>query len=63
MRKKRGKGPAERLREMKEHFLFRNIDEALPGQLDKLHIVEGDCMVGSQNSVTFCEKLPGLKAT
>ena len=45
MRKKKGKGPAERLSEMKEHFLFRSIDEALPGQLDKLHIVEGDCQV------------------
>ena len=45
MRKKKGKGPAERLSEMKEHFLFRNIDEALPGQLDKLRIVEGDCQV------------------
>ena len=55
MRKKRGKGPAERLDEMKKHFLFRNIDEAIPGQLDKLRIVEGDCQVGvtldwSQNS-------------
>ena len=45
MRKKKGKGPAERLSEMKEHFLFRSIDKTLPGQLDKLHIVEGDCQV------------------
>ena len=45
MRKKKGKGPVERLSEMKEHFLFRSINEALPGQLDKLHIVEGDCQV------------------
>lgn len=45
MRKKKGKGPAERLSEMKEHFLFRKIDETLPGQLDKLRIVEGDCQV------------------
>ena len=55
MRKKRGKGPAERLREMKEHFLFRNIDEALPGQLDKLRIVEGDCQVRKDSKfyITF----------
>ena len=45
MRKKKGKGPAERLREMKEHFLSRSINKVLPGQLDKLHIVEGDCQV------------------
>ena len=45
MRKKKGKGPAERLSEIKEHFLFRSINKALPGQLDKLHIVEGDCQV------------------
>ena len=53
MRKKKGKGPAERLSEMKEHFLFRSIDEALPGQLDKLHIVEGDCQVCTLNTVGF----------
>ena len=46
MRKKREKGPEERLREMKDHFLFRAIEKRLPGQLDKLHIVEGDCQVG-----------------
>ena len=45
MRKKRDKGPEERLREMKEHFLFRDIEKSLPGQLEKLHIVEGDCQV------------------
>ena len=45
MRKKKNKGPAERLSEMKEHFLFRSINKALPGQLDKLHIIEGDCQV------------------
>ena len=53
MRKKKGKGPAERLSEMKEHFLFRSINKALPGQLDKLHIVEGDCQVCTLNTVGF----------
>ena len=49
MRKKKEKGPEQRLREMKEHFLFRAVDNRLPGQLDKLHIVEGDCQVGKDS--------------
>ena len=42
IRKKKGAAPGERLRELKEHFLLQKIERAIPGQLDKVFIVQGD---------------------
>ena len=41
-RRKKGVKPDERLRELKEHFLLQNIEKAIPGQLNKMFIVQGD---------------------
>ena len=42
IRGKKGVTPDERLRELKEHFLLQKIERAIPGQLSKVLIVQGD---------------------
>ena len=42
MREKKGVSQEKRLEEMKAHFLFRDIEEKIPGQLHKIKVVQGD---------------------
>ena len=42
MRAKKGVGQEKRLEDMKGHFLFQDLEKKIPGQLDKLRIVQGD---------------------
>ena len=42
MREKKGACQEKRLEDMKSHFLFQSIEKNVPGQLDKMHIVQGD---------------------
>ena len=42
MRAKKGVGQEKRLEDMKSHFLFQELEKKIPGQLDKLWIVQGD---------------------
>ena len=54
IRKKKGAAPEERLRELKEHFLMQKIEKAIPGQLDKVFIVQGDSQeIGESSSYDF----------
>ena len=41
--------PEGRLRELKEHFLMQKIEKAIPGQLDKVVIVQGDSQEKGEN--------------
>ena len=42
MREKKGVCQEKRLEDMKGHFLFQGIEKNIPGQLDKMQIVQGD---------------------
>ena len=42
MREKRGVSQEKRLKELKEHFLFQDIEAKNPGQLNKVKVVQGD---------------------
>ena len=42
MREKKGVCQEKRLEDMKGHFLFKSIENNIPGQLDKMRIVQGD---------------------
>ena len=42
MRAKRGVCQEKRLEDMKGHFLFQSLEKKIPGQLDKMRIVQGD---------------------
>ena len=42
MREKRGVSQEKRLEELKEHFLFQDIEAKIPGQLKKIKVVQGD---------------------
>ena len=42
MRAKKGVSQEKRLEGMKDHFLFQEVEKKIPGQLDKLRIVQGD---------------------
>ena len=42
MREKKGVSQAKRLEELKEHFLFQDIEAKIPGQLHKIKVVQGD---------------------
>ena len=42
VREKKGVRQERRLEEMKAHFLFRDIEEKIPGQLHKIKAVQGD---------------------
>ena len=42
MRQKKGVSQEKRLEEMKSHFLFRDIENKIPGQLDKMKVILGD---------------------
>ena len=46
----KGATQPERLEEMKAHFLFRDIEEKIPGQLRKIKAVQGDVsQIGESN--------------
>ena len=42
MREKKGVCQEKRLEDMKGHFMFQGIEKNIPGQLDKVHIVQGN---------------------
>ena len=42
MRAKKGVKQEKRLEDMKAHFLFESLEKKIPGQLDKLRVVQGD---------------------
>ena len=42
MREKRGVSQEKRLEELKDHFLFQDIEAKIPGQLHKIKVVQGD---------------------
>ena len=42
MRAKKGVCQEKRLEDMKGHFLFQSLEKKIPGQLDKMRIVQGD---------------------
>ena len=42
MREKKGVCQEKRLEDMKGHFMFQGIEKNIPGQLDKMHFVQGN---------------------
>ena len=42
MREKKGVSQEKRLEDMRSHFLFQDIEKKIPGQLDKMKVVQGD---------------------
>ena len=47
--------PEGRLRELKEHFLMQKIEKAIPGQLGKVVIVQGDSQEKGETSGSMRE--------
>ena len=41
------------MRELKEHFLMQKIEKAIPGQLDKVFIVQGDSQEIGEKSYIY----------
>ena len=42
VREKKGVSQEKRLEEMRSHFLFQDIEAKIPGQLNKVKVVQGD---------------------
>ena len=42
MREKKGVSQEQRLEDMRSHFLFQDIERKIPGQLQKMKVVQGD---------------------
>ena len=42
MREKKGLTQEKRLKDMRSHFLFQDIAKKIPGQLNKMKVVQGD---------------------
>ena len=55
MREKKGVCQEKRLEDMKGHFLLQSIEKNHPGQLNKMHIVQGDIQEIGRVKNTSCK--------